>query len=147
MIELQRLVSGGLILLAICFAVYGLARMNMVSFRRLEPKTPSAPRTRRPTAASKPARRKATGSVPPPAPQRSRSQRELDAFHAMPPVLSGWPVGYECKRLVRTADGWDVHWGRTDSHTASSIVRLNPRTTGFAVSDRLVLVNGGRAPL
>ena len=78
---------------------------------------------------------------------KSRTQIELEEFHSMPPVLSGWPSGYECKRLERTKDGWDAHWGRTNSHVASGIARLHPRTIGFVVDGKTILINDGRPRL
>lgn len=76
------------------------------------------------------------------APTKSAYQQNLDDFLAVPPVLSGWPRGYELKKLVRGRDQWTAHYGKVGqiNSIASANIKINTRT--FSVNGSQVSVNG-----
>lgn len=69
-------------------------------------------------------------------------EREVAELHSMPPVLTGWPPGLECKKLERTKEGWQVRWGRVGKPHSDGSSNIYPNTSAFSVPGGMVQVNG-----
>lgn len=74
--------------------------------------------------------------------RKSRAEIELAELHSMPPVLTGWPTGLECKKMERTKEGWQVRWGRVGKPHSDGLSNIYPNTVSFSVPGGMVQVNG-----